>query len=46
MLCVWVHGHTEGRGNVQKHGMRTAPLDAAEQDARELGAESMAARGL
>ena len=44
--CVWVHGHSEGRGNFQKKGMGTALLAAAEQDARELGARGMAAWGM
>lgn len=46
VYCVWVHGYKEGRGNFQKRGMGKALLQAAEEDARELGAEGMAAWGL
>lgn len=44
--CVWVHGYKQGRGNFQKHGMGTALLEAAEEDARARGAKGMAAWGL
>jgi len=44
--CIWVHGHKQGRGNFQKHGMGTALLAAAEEDARNRGANGMAAWGL
>ncbi len=44
--CIWVHGHKEGRGNFQSHGMGKALLAAAEEDARALGAKGMAAWGL
>jgi GNAT superfamily N-acetyltransferase len=46
VLCIWVHGHKQGRGNFQKKGMGTALLEAAEKDARELGATGMAAWGM
>ena len=46
ILCVWVHGHKQGRGNFQKKGMGTALLRAAEDDARALGARGMAAWGV
>ena len=46
VYCVWVHGYKEGRGNFQKRGMGKALLEAAEADARELGAKGMAAWGL
>ena len=46
VLCIWVHGHKQGRGNFQKKGMGTALLSAAEDDARELGAKGMAAWGM
>ena len=46
VYCVWVHGHKQGRGNFQKRGMGKALLQAAEADARELGAQGMAAWGL
>lgn len=44
--CIWVHGHQQGRGNFQGHGMGGALLEAAEADARALGAKGMAAWGL
>ncbi len=44
--CIWVHGHRQGRGNFQGRGMGQALLAAAEEDARSLGAEGMAAWGL
>jgi GNAT superfamily N-acetyltransferase len=44
--CIWVHGHKQGRGNFQGHGMGQALLAAAEEDARALGAKGMAAWGL
>lgn len=44
--CIWVHGHKKGRGNFQKKGMGQALLAAAEEDARHLGANGMAAWGL
>jgi GNAT superfamily N-acetyltransferase len=46
ILCVWVHGHKQGRGNFQKKGMGTALLAAAEADARAQGAKGMAAWGV
>ena len=46
VLCIWVHGHEQGRGNFQKKGMGTALLAAAEDEARELGAKGMAAWGM
>jgi len=44
--CIWVHGHKQGRGNFQKKGMGTALLQAAEEDARALGAKGIAAWGM
>jgi GNAT superfamily N-acetyltransferase len=44
--CIWVHGHKQGRGNFQKRGMGKALLEAAETDARSLGASGMAAWGM
>jgi GNAT superfamily N-acetyltransferase len=38
ILCIWVHGHKQGRGNFQRRGMGRALLEAAETDARALGA--------
>jgi GNAT superfamily N-acetyltransferase len=46
VTCIWVHGHKQGRGNFQGHGMGRALLAAAEEDARARGAEGMAAWGL
>jgi GNAT superfamily N-acetyltransferase len=46
IYCVWVHGYPRGRGNFQKRGMGAALLEAAEADARALGATGMAAWGL
>jgi GNAT superfamily N-acetyltransferase len=46
VLCIWVHGHKQGRGNFQKQGMGKALLEAAERDAREKGAKGMAAWGM
>jgi GNAT superfamily N-acetyltransferase len=46
VYCVWVHGYKEGRGDFQKRGMGKALLQAAEEDARALGAKGMAAWGL
>ncbi len=46
ILCIWVHGHKQGRGNRQGRGMGRALLEAAEADARALGAKGMAAWGL
>lgn len=44
--CIWVHGYKQGRGNFQKRGMGKALLEAAEEDARSLGASGIAAWGL
>ncbi len=46
VLCIWVHGYKEGRGNFQGKGMGKALLEAAEADAKELGAKGMAAWGV
>lgn len=46
ILCVWVHGYKQGRGNFRKRGMGMALLQAAEDDARSLGAGGMAAWGV
>lgn len=39
LKCVWVHGYKHGRGSFRKQGMGAALLRAAEQDARERGAD-------
>jgi GNAT superfamily N-acetyltransferase len=46
ILCIWVHGHPQGRGRFQGRGMGTALLEAAEADARARGVRGMAAWGL
>lgn len=46
VLCIWVHGYKEGRGNFQQRGFGTALLAAAEADARARGAKGLAAWGL
>jgi len=46
MPCIWVHGHKQGRGNLQKQGMGSAMLESAEADARARGATGMAAWGV
>ena len=46
ILCIWVHGHKQGRGNFQGRGMGTALLATAEADARARDAKGMAAWGL
>jgi len=46
ILCIWVHGYKEGRGNFQKKGMGKALLKAAEEDAKQLGAKGLAAWGV
>lgn len=46
ILCIWVHGHREGVGSVQGHGIGEALLGAAEDDAQASGATGMAAWGL
>jgi GNAT superfamily N-acetyltransferase len=44
--CIWVHAHKQGRGDFRKQGMGKALLQAAEDDARRLGAKGMAAWGI
>ena len=46
IYCIWVHGHKRGRGDFQKRGMGKALLQAAEADAKSLGAKGMAAWGM
>jgi len=46
ILCIWVHGHKQGRGNMQKKGMGKALLKAAEEDVQTLGAKGLAAWGI
>jgi len=44
--CIWVHGHPQGRGNFQGHGMGKALLRAAEEDVRAMGRKGLAAWGI
>ena len=46
ILCIWVHGYEEGRGNFQKKGMGTALLEAAEEDTKAEGKKGIAAWGI
>ncbi len=46
ILCIWVHAHAKGRGDLRGHGMGTALLAAAEADARTRGVAGMAAWGI
>jgi hypothetical protein len=46
VLCIWVHGHPQGVGNHQGHGVGTALLEALEAAVRARGAEGIAAWGL
>jgi N-acetylglutamate synthase-like GNAT family acetyltransferase len=46
VLCIWVHGHKQGRGNYQNKGMGTALLKAAEDDSKALGANGLVTWGL
>lgn len=46
ILCLWVHGHKQGRGDFQGRGMGEALLHAAEEDAGAHGTKGMAAWGL
>jgi len=46
IYCIWVHGYKKGRGNFQKRGMGKALLQAAEDDAKSLGAKGIAAWGI
>lgn len=46
VLCIWVHGHRQGRGDYRKRGMGRALLKAAEDDAKVLGAKGLVTWGL
>jgi GNAT superfamily N-acetyltransferase len=46
VMCIWVHGHKEGRGDYRKRGMGTALLKAAEEDCKEAGADGLVTWGL
>ncbi len=46
VLCIWVHGHKQGRGDYRNRGMGKALLKAAEEDSRQLGANGLVTWGL
>jgi GNAT superfamily N-acetyltransferase len=46
VYCIWIHGYKEGVGNFQKRGIGSALLEAAEADAKSLGAKGLAAWGI
>ena len=46
ILCIWVHGYKQGRGNFRHQGMGQALLAAAEEDMKTLGADGLAAWGM
>jgi N-acetylglutamate synthase-like GNAT family acetyltransferase len=46
VLCIWIHGYKEGRGDYRKKGMGTALLEAAEADCRQLGTNGLVTWGL
>lgn len=46
VLCIWVHGHKQGRGDCRKRGMGKALLKAAEEDVKQMGAYGLVAWGL
>ena len=46
ILCIWVHGYKQGRGNFRKKGMGKALLKAAEEDCRKIGTNGLIAWGL
>ena len=44
--CIWVHGHKQGIGDQRRQGYGKALLQAAEDDAKALGAKGIAAHGV
>jgi GNAT superfamily N-acetyltransferase len=46
ILCIWVHGYKQGRGDYRRKGMGTALLKTAEEDCKDLGAKGMITWGL
>ncbi len=46
ILCIWVHGHKQGRGDYRKKGMGKALLSAAEEDVKHMGKNGLAAWGM
>lgn len=46
VLCIWVHGHKQGRGNYRKRGMGTALMKAAEEDCKNIGTNGLVTWGM
>ena len=46
VLCIWIHGHKEGRGDYRKRGMGTALLKTAEEDCIKLGTKGLVTWGM
>lgn len=46
VLCVWVHGYKQGRGDFRRQGMGKALLFAAEEDVKKLGAKGLVTWGI
>jgi len=46
VLCIWVHGYKQGRGNFRNRGMGKALLKAAEDDCQKIGAGGLVTWGL
>ena len=46
VLCVWVHGYKEGRGDFRKAGMGKALLRAAEEDSLARGKKGLVTWGI
>ena len=46
VYCIWVHGHKKGRGDLRKHGIGTALLQAAEEDVKRLQSDGLVVWGL
>lgn len=46
VLCIWIHGHKQGRGNFQRKGMGKALLSEAEEDVKNLGGKGLVTWGV
>lgn len=46
VYCIWVHGHKKGRGDLRKHGVGTALLQAAEDDVKRLQSNGLVVWGV
>jgi len=46
VLCIWIHGYKQGRGDFRKKGMGKTLLKAAEEDAKKLGAKGLVTWGI